>query len=163
MKISARNALAGTITKVTRGAVNAEIDLTLKGGEKVVAIITICSADSLGLKEGKLADAIFKASSVMIAKDLRSGQLSARNVLDGKVAKVQDGAVNSEVIVKLTSGAEGGLNHHERECQIPEAGNWRFRLGHRQGFQCHGGCRPLTSTPSSSVLSVPESPNRICG
>lgn len=106
MKISARNALAGTITKVTRGAVNAEIDLTLKGSEKVVAIITICSADSLGLKEGKLAYAIFKASSVMIAKDLRSGQLSARNVLDGKVAKVQDGAVNSEVTVKLTSGAD---------------------------------------------------------
>ncbi len=106
MEISARNVLAGTITKVTKGAVNAEIDLTLKGGEKVVAILTIHSVDSLGLKEGKPAYAIVKASSVMIAKDLRPGQLSARNVLDGEVAKIQDGAVNSEVIVKLTSGAE---------------------------------------------------------
>ena len=71
MEISARNVLAGTITKVTKGAVNAEIDLTLKGGEKVVAILTIHSVDSLGLKEGKPAYAIVKASSVMIAKDLR--------------------------------------------------------------------------------------------
>lgn len=106
MKISARNTLAGIITKIMKGAVNSEIDLTLKGGEKVVAIVTIHSVDSLGLKEGKPAYAIVKASSVMIAKDLRAGQLSARNVLDGKVAKIQDGAVNSEVTVKLASGTD---------------------------------------------------------
>ena len=75
MKISARNALAGTITKVTQGAVNSEIDLTLKGGERVVAIVTIHSVDSLGLKEGKAAYAIVKASSVMIAKGVRASQL----------------------------------------------------------------------------------------
>lgn len=106
MKISARNTLAGTITKITKGAVNSEIDLTLKGGEKVVAIVTIHSVDSLGLKEGKAAYAVVKASSVMIAKGIRPGQLSARNVLDGKIAKIQDGAVNSEVTLKLTCGAE---------------------------------------------------------
>jgi molybdate transport system regulatory protein len=106
MKISARNALAGTVTKVTKGAVNSEIDLTLKGGEKVVAIVTAHSVDTLGLKEGKAAYAIVKASSVMVAKDVRAGQLSARNVLEGKVAKIHDGAVNSEVILKLTGGAD---------------------------------------------------------
>lgn len=58
MKISARNALAGTITKVTKGAVNSEVGLTLKGGEKVVAIVIIPSVDSLGLKEEKTAYAI---------------------------------------------------------------------------------------------------------
>jgi molybdate transport system regulatory protein len=106
VKISARNTLAGIITKIMKGTVNSEIDLTLKGGEKVVAIVTIHSVDSLGLKEGKPAYAIVKASSVMIAKDLRASQLSARNVLDGKVAKIQDGAVNSEVTVKLASGTD---------------------------------------------------------
>ena len=40
MKISARNTLAGSISKVTKGAVNAEVELTLEGGDKVVAIIT---------------------------------------------------------------------------------------------------------------------------
>lgn len=52
-----------------------------------MAIITICSADSLGLKEGKLAYAVFKASSVMIAKDLRSGQLSIAMFLTERLQK----------------------------------------------------------------------------
>ena len=64
------------------------------------------SVDTLGLKEGKAAYAIAKASSVMITKGIRAGQLSARNVLDGKIAAIHDGAVNCEVNVKLTSGAD---------------------------------------------------------
>ncbi len=104
MKISARNTLAGTVTKVTKGAVNAEVDLSLKGGGNVVSIITNSSVDSLGLKEGKAAYAIIKASSVMIGKD--PVKLSARNVLSGTIAAVHDGAVDSEVILKLSSGTE---------------------------------------------------------
>ncbi len=103
MKISARNALAGVVTKVTRGAVNAEVDLTLQGGETIAAIVTNASVDSLGLQEGKSAYAIIKASSVILAKGLQ-GKLSARNVLAGKVDTVQDGAVNSEVTLKLSHG-----------------------------------------------------------
>lgn len=104
MKISARNTIAGTVGKVTKGAVNAEVDLALKGGENVVSIITNASVDSLGLKEGKAAYAIIKASSVMIGKDLPK-KLSARNVLSGTVASVQDGAVDSEVTLKLNGGS----------------------------------------------------------
>lgn len=104
MKISARNTLAGTVTKVTKGAVNAEVDLSLKGGGNVVSIITNSSADSLGLKEGKAAYAIIKASSVMIGKD--PGKVSARNVLSGTIAAVHDGAVDSEVILKLSGDTE---------------------------------------------------------
>ena len=104
MKISARNTLAGTVTKVTKGAVNAEVDLSLKGGGNIVAIITNSSADSLGLKEGKAAYAIIKASSVMIGKD--PGKVSARNVLSGTIAAVHDGAVDSEVILKLSGDTE---------------------------------------------------------
>lgn len=33
-------------------------------------------------------------------------QLSARNVLKGKVKSIEHGAVNSEVVVELTGGAE---------------------------------------------------------
>jgi len=33
-------------------------------------------------------------------------RISARNVLKGKVKKVTPGAVNSEIVVELTSGAE---------------------------------------------------------
>jgi len=105
MKISARNTFAATITKVTRGAVNAEVELTLNGGGRIVAIITISSVDSLGLVEGKAAYAIIKASSVMVAKDPKI-KLSARNVLGGTVSSVKDGAVDSEVVLKLSGGAD---------------------------------------------------------
>ena len=69
MKISARNILKGKVIKVVRGAVNAEVTLELPGAIQVVSIITLSSADSLGLKEGKEAYAVVKASSVMIAVD----------------------------------------------------------------------------------------------
>ncbi len=69
MKISARNVLKGKIIKINRGAVNAEVMLELPGGIQVVSIITVTSVDSLGLKEGREAYAVVKASSVMIAVD----------------------------------------------------------------------------------------------
>jgi molybdate transport system regulatory protein len=40
VKISARNVLSGNITGITKGAVNAEIILSLRGGETIVAVIT---------------------------------------------------------------------------------------------------------------------------
>jgi len=69
MKISARNTLKGKIKKMTTGAVNSEIIIELPGGAEVVSIITKSSADALGLKEGKDAYAVIKASNVMIAVD----------------------------------------------------------------------------------------------
>ena len=69
MKISARNVLKGTIKKVVRGAVNSEVVIELAGGVEVVSVITNHSVDALGLKEGKAAYAVVKASSVMIAVD----------------------------------------------------------------------------------------------
>ena len=69
MRISARNILKGKVVKVVRGAVNAEVTLELPGGIQVVSIITNGSVDNLGLKEGKEAYAVVKASSVMIAVD----------------------------------------------------------------------------------------------
>jgi molybdate transport system regulatory protein len=69
MKLSARNILKGTVTKVTRGAVNAEVTIRLEGGTEVVAMITNASVDRLGLKENVPAYAVIKASSVMVAVD----------------------------------------------------------------------------------------------
>jgi molybdate transport system regulatory protein len=106
MKISARNMLAGTVSKVTLGAVNAEIKLTLEGGDVVVAIITNDSANHLGLKEGVRAYAILKASWLILGKGLDASRLSARNVLRGKIVRLEEGSVNNEVVVQLNRGAE---------------------------------------------------------
>jgi molybdate transport system regulatory protein len=106
MKISARNTLAGSVSKVTTGAVNAEVELALEGGDKVVAIITNDSIAHLGLKAGMHAYAILKASWVILGKGLDPRKISARNVLRGKVLRVNEGAVNNEVVLKLAGGAE---------------------------------------------------------
>ena len=66
MKLSARNVLPGTVTKVTKGAVNAEVDILLKGGDTVVSIITMGSLKTLGIKKGKKVLAVVKASNVMV-------------------------------------------------------------------------------------------------
>jgi molybdate transport system regulatory protein len=104
MKISARNVLAGEVHDVTLGAVNAEVTIDLAGGEHIVSIITNQSVDSLGLAKGKPAYAIIKASDVIVGKDLGVAKISARNVLPGEVANIEDGAVNSEVAIRLVGG-----------------------------------------------------------
>jgi len=105
MKLSARNMLAGTVTRVVKGAVNAEVDLTLTGGEKIAAIITNDSAAALGLAEGKKAFAIVKSNWVIVGKELHTVKMSTRNILCGSVARTIEGAVNSEVEIKLPGGA----------------------------------------------------------
>lgn len=69
MKISARNVLRGTVRKVELGAVNAQVTLELAPGITIVSIVTLESARSLGLAEGKPAYAVIKASSVMVGVD----------------------------------------------------------------------------------------------
>lgn len=66
-KLSARNQLLGTVTEVKPGGVNSEIDIELKGGEKIAATVTNDSVATLGLAKGQSATAVFKASSVILA------------------------------------------------------------------------------------------------
>jgi molybdopterin-binding protein len=69
MKLSARNILKGTVTRITQGAVNSEIIIELPGGMEIVSVITKSSVKSLGLKKGKEVCAVIKASNVMIGVD----------------------------------------------------------------------------------------------
>ena len=69
MKLSARNILKGKVIKVVKGAVNSEVIIELPGGEQLVSIITNASVKSLGLKKGKAAYAVIKASNIMVAVD----------------------------------------------------------------------------------------------
>lgn len=66
LKLSARNRLAGVVSRLTPGAVNTEVIIELKGGQSVAAIVTQASVKTLGLEVGKAASAIFKASSVIL-------------------------------------------------------------------------------------------------
>ena len=103
MKLSARNQLKGTISHVVEGAVNAIVTVDVDG-VSVSSTISMNAVKELGLKAGKKAYAIVKATSVMIAKDKNC--ISARNQLKGKITNVVDGAVNAIVHVQLDGGQE---------------------------------------------------------
>ena len=66
-RFSARNQLAGTVTRVLPGAVSTEVTLALGCGASVAAIITHDSGEALALQPGQPAVALFKASSVIVA------------------------------------------------------------------------------------------------
>ncbi|MES2129929.1 MAG: TOBE domain-containing protein [Pseudomonadota bacterium] len=67
MRFSARNQMAGTVERITPGAVNTEVVLALEGGGSLAAIVTNDSCAALGLAPGAAARGIFKASSVILA------------------------------------------------------------------------------------------------
>lgn len=69
MKLSARNQLKGKIVSIEDGAVNGIVTIELPGGQQVVSSITMSSIKGLGLKVGKEAYAIVKATSVMVGTD----------------------------------------------------------------------------------------------
>lgn len=101
MKVSARNVLEGQVSAIREGVVNAEIELSLPGGDKVVAVVTQESVATLGLAVGVSAVAYIKAPWVMLIAGARDVRFSARNQFSGTVASVQKGAVNTEVGVCL--------------------------------------------------------------
>ena len=106
MKISARNVFEGTITGLTDGTVNAEVEITMAGGDRLIAIVTEGSVQSLGLALGKPVMAFVKAPWVMVLAGEGNVKFSARNQLAGTVESVSKGAVNTEVTIKLAGGTQ---------------------------------------------------------
>ena len=97
MKLSARNQFRGTVTKINEGAVNGIVTLDVCG-TLVTSTISLAAIHELGLKPGKMAYAVIKATEVMVGKGTHLS-LSARNQFPGKVVNIEKGAVNS--IVKI--------------------------------------------------------------
>ncbi len=98
----------GTVSALHAGAVNDEVELTLPGGARIVAVVTRESTEQLGLRVGATAIALIKSSWVMVATGLATDpdglKLSARNQLPGTVAALTPGAVNAEVLLDLDGG-----------------------------------------------------------
>ncbi|MDP9142093.1 MAG: TOBE domain-containing protein [Pseudomonadota bacterium] len=106
MMTSARNHFSGKVSRISRGAVNDEVELKLPGGAKIVAIITHESTEVLGLKKGVEAIALIKASWIIVSAEAsdRPLKLSARNQLRGTVSDLSAGAINTEVVIALKGG-----------------------------------------------------------
>lgn len=104
MLISARNKLKIKICCVEEGAVNSVVKGKLGSGS-LSAVITKEACKDLGLEANEECFFVFKASNVLVAKPgAEFSKLSARNQLRGNVERLEDGAINTEVSVKLESG-----------------------------------------------------------
>ncbi len=68
-KVSARNLLCGTVSRVAHGPVNAEVTVVLPGGSVLTSIITEESAKRLSLANGDHVCALVKASDVILGVD----------------------------------------------------------------------------------------------
>lgn len=101
MKLSARNQIAGTVTKVQEGAVNGIVTLEYEGGT-ISGTISMNAIRELQLAPGKEAVAVIKATEVMIG--LGELVLSARNKIKGTVSAIQEGAVNDIVTLDIAGG-----------------------------------------------------------
>jgi molybdate transport system regulatory protein len=69
MKLSARNAIPGTVADIKVGPVSAEVTIRVAAGIDIVSVISSASVQELGLKVGTKAFAVIKASSVMVGVD----------------------------------------------------------------------------------------------
>lgn len=106
MPISARNVFSGTVSAFKEGPVQAEVEITTRGGDKVAAIISSRSAASLGLAVGKPATGFIKASGVVLVAGETGLRFSARNQLTGKVSHLSKGGVNTDITIDLAGGSK---------------------------------------------------------
>ncbi|HHX35390.1 MAG TPA: TOBE domain-containing protein [Gammaproteobacteria bacterium] len=101
MKTSARNQFFGKVKSIQLGATNDAVEIAIAGGQTVVATVTSESTKELGLEVGSEVFALIKASSIILVSEAEDMRFSARNQFAGTVARVQKGAVNSEVVVTV--------------------------------------------------------------
>lgn len=135
MRTSARNALRGTVAAVAEGTVNAEVTLALSEQTRLTAVITRDSLHDLDLLPGREATALIKASALLLAPAGEARHTSARNRIEGTIARREDGAVNSEItldigggktltaIVTLRSAVDLGFIAGGKACALIDAGH----------------------------------------
>lgn len=104
VKTSAKNQIFGKVTSIELGAVYAEVTVNLKGGEKIISSISLTSLSELGLKIDSDAVLLINSADIMLIIDSEPTKISARNRLSCSIIRVQEDAVNAEVIVLLPGG-----------------------------------------------------------
>jgi molybdate transport system regulatory protein len=105
MKVSARNLWSGQVIQLSRGAINTLVELQLKGRDRLSALITNESVETLGLVKGVEVIAMVKAPAVIIVKDLGGARISSCNILKGRICRITEGEVNCEVSLELPGGS----------------------------------------------------------
>lgn len=105
MRTSVRNQILGVVRRLDKGAVSADVELEIQGGDALVARLTLASAEELALRPGVEAWSLVKASKIEILREDHPRKRPAGNFLAGVVATVRHGTENDEVSVLLSGGA----------------------------------------------------------
>ena len=103
VKTSARNQFKGTVSNITLGTVNTEVELDIGTDQSIIAMITQESVEQLGLEKNSDVVALIKASSVILSTNTKV-VTSARNKLVGTISRVLPGAVNTDVTLDIGGG-----------------------------------------------------------
>ncbi|MHC4267782.1 MAG: TOBE domain-containing protein [Planctomycetota bacterium] len=90
--------VCGTITKVVKGHIHANVQILWKAIPLSV-VVTKSSCDDMHLSEGDPITVLIKGTDVMLAKSF-SGMISARNRVVGTVKRIIHGDVVSKVFVE---------------------------------------------------------------
>ena len=98
-----KNRLPSIVTGVKKGKLNTHVSMEWESTPLSV-IITTASAEEMNLAEGDEVEALFKASDVILAREL-SGRLSARNILPGKITEIKVGFPLAMVTLDATGHA----------------------------------------------------------
>lgn len=69
MKLSARNKLKGTVSRIKEGPVNSQVEVDIGGGNKLTSMITSDAVAELGLSQGSEVYVIVKASEVILGAE----------------------------------------------------------------------------------------------
>lgn len=105
-KTSARNSFFGKIQRIVKGDIQTLVELVTVGGHAITTVITNDSLALLGLKKGRLVTAEVKAPWVIVQKGEGDPQCSAENRLEGTIARITRGRVNTEVATRLDDATE---------------------------------------------------------
>lgn len=139
LRTSARNQLAGTVSQVRAGSIDALVELRLPSGtaeaqegDILRVSLTTASLYNLRITKGMQAVALLKAPAVHLSLPDAPEDLSMNNSLQGWVAAVHAGAAHSEVHVRL----RGGQTLVAR-LATPQVRQWRLAEGCEVRAQFH--------------------------
>ena len=71
MELSTRNILKGKVVEVKEGMIMAKVKVDIGGGNVITAIITDDALKDLDAKVGDELSVLIKATSIMVARDIR--------------------------------------------------------------------------------------------
>lgn len=104
LRTSARNQLFGTVASMKLRGLEAEVTLSLKGGDRLKAAITRRSVEELGIRKGSEAYALVKINGVVPVATGPAKQNESTNLLKGVFETVNREAGRVEASIRLPGG-----------------------------------------------------------